>query len=49
VVRVLAVPPSDVPGLEMASGCCKLWSRLPLCGVLIAAGLPLPACTAKSS
>jgi hypothetical protein len=26
VVRVLVVPPSDVPGQEMASGCCKLWS-----------------------
>jgi hypothetical protein len=27
VVRVLVVPPSDVPGMEIASGCCKLWSR----------------------
>jgi hypothetical protein len=26
VVRVLVVPPSYVPGLEMASGRCKIWS-----------------------
>jgi hypothetical protein len=31
VVRVLAVPPSDVLALRWlrAAGCCKLWSRFP--------------------
>jgi len=42
VLRVLPVPPSDVPGIEMASDHCKLW--LPFVAPF-AAGLFVPVCT----